>query len=96
MDAKDLGAFEDGSFDAVIDKACFDSILCGENSKPNSALALGEIHRVLSPTGVYICISYGVPNKRTPFFEQDIYTWKVQIQKVTKQYIKTEEIIQKG
>ena len=35
MDAKSL-QFEDGTFDAVIDKACFDSILCGDNSGPNS------------------------------------------------------------
>ena len=76
MNAKDLSEFEDGAFDAVIDKACFDSILCGENSKPNSEKALNEIHRVLTPTGVYICISYGVPSKRLSYFENDAFSWK--------------------
>ena len=45
-------------FDAVIDKACFDAMLCGENTGPNSEAMLNEIHRVLSPNGVYICITY--------------------------------------
>ena len=31
MDVKSL-QYEDNSFDVCIDKACFDSILCGENS----------------------------------------------------------------
>ena len=93
MDAKDLSEFESGAFDVVIDKACFDSILCGENSKPNSDRVLNEIHRVLSATGVYVCISYGVPSKRLLYFDQDIFSWKPQVQKVTKQFISTEEVI---
>ena len=49
--------FEDGTFDAVIDKACFDAMLCGDNSGPNSEAMLNEIHRVLSPNakwGLYL------------------------------------------
>ena len=46
MDARSL-QFEDGTFDAIIDKACFDSILCGDGSGPNSEAVLNEIHRVL-------------------------------------------------
>ena len=60
MDCKSL-QFEDGSFDAVIDKGTFDSVLCGDGSGPNADLMLNEIHRVLSPSGVYICITYGQP-----------------------------------
>ena len=60
MDVRSL-QFEDGTFDCVVDKGTFDSILCGDGSAPNSEQMLNEIYRVLSPTGVYICISYGIP-----------------------------------
>jgi len=59
MDVKAL-AFQDNSFEAVIDKGTLDSILCGDGSGPNAAQMLSEIYRVLTPNGVYICISYGV------------------------------------
>ena len=59
MDCRQL-QYGDGSFDAVIDKGTFDSILCGDGSGPNAAQMLAEIHRVLAPNGVYICVSYGV------------------------------------
>ena len=35
MDARSLQC-QPGVYDAVIDKACFDAILCGDNSGPNS------------------------------------------------------------
>ena len=35
-DARNMSEIEDGSFDAVIDKACFDAILSGDSSGPNS------------------------------------------------------------
>ena len=57
-----MSDLEDGSFDAVIDKACFDAILSGDSSGPNSDQFLKEVHRVLSTTGVYINISHGIPD----------------------------------
>ena len=76
MDARSL-QYEDGSFDAVIDKACFDSILCGDGCGPNSEAYLNEIHRILSPNGVYICITYGVPDNRLGHFNKKEYDWTV-------------------
>jgi hypothetical protein len=35
MDCRSLG-FDDGSFNAVIDKGTFDSILCGDGSGPSA------------------------------------------------------------
>tara|TARA_B110000285_G_C14850415_1_gene479665 strand:- start:304 stop:465 length:162 start_codon:yes stop_codon:yes gene_type:complete len=35
-DARNMSEIEDGSFDVVIDKACFDAILSGDSSGPNS------------------------------------------------------------
>lgn len=41
----------DNYFDIVIDKACLDSIFCGENSFSNSKKAISEIFRVLKQGG---------------------------------------------
>ena len=60
MDVRSL-QYDDGTFDAVIDKGTFDCIVCGDGSGPNAEAMLNEIYRVLSPTGVYICITYGLP-----------------------------------
>lgn len=68
MDVRAMQPFEKGSFDVVIDKGTFDSILCGEGSDTNAEKALSEIYRVLVPTGVYICISYGIPEQRENYF----------------------------
>ena len=46
MDVRQL-QYQDSTFDAVIDKGTFDSILCGDGSGPNAAQMLSEIHRVL-------------------------------------------------
>ena len=95
MDAKSL-QFEDGSMDAIIDKACFDSILCGEGSGPNSEAMLNEVHRVLSPNGVYICITYGVPENRLGYFNKKDYDWTVFTQKAAKPTISTSTVISAG
>ena len=55
MDVRSMN-YDDGAFDAVVDKGTFDSILCGDGSGPNADQMLSEIHRVLSPSGFYICI----------------------------------------
>ena len=87
MDAKNMSEFETGKFDAVIDKACFDAILCGDNSGPNSEAMLNEVYRVLNPGGVYICITYGVPEKRVNYFMKKEFDWKKTELKAAKPYV---------
>ena len=95
MDARSLQS-QPGVFDAVIDKACFDANLCGDNSGPNSKAMLDEIHRVISPNGVYICITYGVPENRLPYFSNKDYNWTIFTQKVAKPTISTSTVISAG
>jgi ubiquinone/menaquinone biosynthesis C-methylase UbiE len=95
MDCKSL-QFEDGSFDAVIDKGTFDSVLCGDGSGPNAELMLNEVHRVLSPSGVYICITYGQPEQRISYFNRKEYDWNVFVQKVAKPTISTSLVVAGG
>lgn len=86
-------SFEDGTFDAVIDKGTFDSILCGDGSGPNAEQALNEIHRVLSPNGVYICVSYGVKESRMSYFHRKEYDWTVLHHMVAKPTISTSQVV---
>ena len=92
MDVRQM-SFEDGMFDAVIDKGTFDSILCGDGSGPNAEQMLNEIHRVLSPNGVYICISYGVKETRMAYFHKKEYDWTVLHHMVAKPTISTSTVV---
>ena len=92
MDVWGMG-FEDGAFDCVVDKGTFDSILCGDASAPNSESMISEIYRVLSPTGVYICISYGIPDQRETYFWNSQYDWELTIHSVAKPTISTSAIV---
>ena len=92
MDCRSL-QYEDGIFDAVIDKGTLDSILCGDGSGPNAELMLSEIYRVLSPTGVYICITYGLPDQRLGYFQKQEFDWAIIQHKVAKPTISTSAVI---
>ena len=92
MDVRQL-QYQDGTFDAVIDKGTFDSILCGDGSGPNAAQMLSEIHRVLAPNGVYICVSYGVQQQRMNYFQSSDFDWTVSHHMVAKPTISTSSVV---
>lgn len=52
-------AFEDNTFDVVLDKACLDAILCNDSELILNSVTkmMNEIKRVLKPKGKYICVS---------------------------------------
>ena len=83
MDAKKLD-YGDGSFDSIIDKACFDAILCGKDAKKDSETFLNEIHRVLNANGVYVCVTFGNPDSRLAYFTKKDYLWTITTHKVPK------------
>jgi EEF1A lysine methyltransferase 4 len=92
MDCRSL-QFEDGAFNAVVDKGTFDSILCGDGSGPSADQMLAEIHRVLAPNGVYICVSYGVKENRQKYFTQKEFDWTVFHHMVAKPTISTSTVV---
>eukprot|EP01041_Mallomonas_annulata_P012428 gene12428-26141_t len=60
----------DKSYDAIIDKALFDAILCKPGGDGFAHILVNEIERLLTDEGVYICISYGNPEERLKYLEQ--------------------------
>ena len=77
-------AFGDASFDAVIDKGTLDSLLCGDNSTASCGRYLAEVSRVLRPGGVFFAVSYGTPENRLQYMENDEYGWRVQVKTLAK------------
>ena len=80
--------FPDASFDAVIDKATLDSLLCGENSTVNTGKYVGTVARLLKPGGVFIIVSFGTPENRLSYLEGD-YGWQVTVHSIPKPTINT-------
>nr|XP_043637179.1 eEF1A lysine and N-terminal methyltransferase [Erigeron canadensis] len=83
MDVRDMKAFENNSFDAVIDKGTLDSLLCGLNSKQNAAKMLEEVDRVLKKEGVYILITYGIPAYRICLLKES-HSWAIKLHVIDK------------
>jgi len=81
---------KDESIDAVIDKALLDSLYCSSMSEAVIAQYVNEVIRLLSPSGVFIVVSYMPPEECLPMLEQfDIdepyYTpWLIEVQAMLK------------
>jgi hypothetical protein len=82
--------FEKESMDAVIDKACFDALMCTNLGTVYPKKYLMEVERVLTQTGVYICISHAPPDARLrllwqPDFEEACFlSWDVTVYAIRK------------
>lgn len=76
--------FAEESFDAVVAKGVLDAILCGEGSTANVAKFCSEVSRVLKPSGLLFIVSYGVPDNRLQYLENDDYSWTVATHTVPK------------
>ena len=73
MDAKALD-FGDKTFDCIIDKACFDTVVTGDGAA-GGALVLAEVSRVLKPGGQFVVLSVGSSEERKPLFDLPEYGW---------------------
>lgn len=78
----------ENKYDVIIDKGTLDSILCSEGSSQNAIKAIRNIYKSLNNNGRYICISYGIPDYRSQYFETD-FTWTLEIHKILKGMIET-------
>lgn len=67
--------------------------MCGDGSGPNAEQMLNEIYKVLSPTGVYICISYGLPDQRLGYLNRQEFNWTVMHHKIAKPTISTSAVV---
>ena len=38
---------------------------------------ISEVHRVLGPKGIYIVVSYGIPDHRLAYLEKPEYDWYI-------------------
>ncbi len=75
---------KDATFDAAIDKGTLDSVLCGEGSTANVSKYCKEVSRVLTEKGVFFIISYGIPDNRLSYLENEEYKWKVSVHTIPK------------
>jgi len=76
--------FADETFDAIVDKGTLDSILCGEGSTANTQKYCIEASRVLKSKGVLFIVSYGIPENRLQYLENEDYSWTVTTHTIPK------------
>ena len=70
-------SYPDESFDVVIDKGTLDAIICGDEATCDPDKVLLEVNRVLKKDGVYICITFGMPENRMDYFQKSPLKWKI-------------------
>ena len=70
-------SYPDESFDVVIDKGTLDAIICGDEATCFPDKVLLEVNRVLKKDGVYICITFGMPENRMDYFQKSPLKWKI-------------------
>ncbi|EFA78103.1 hypothetical protein PPL_08751 [Heterostelium album PN500] len=76
--------FKDDFFDFIIDKGTFDAIMCGDNLHSNALQMCEEIYRILKPLGKFILISYGEPDDRLFYLEQEETEWNIEVLEIPK------------
>lgn len=77
MNVTDMSPFQNEQFTVIIDKATLDSVLCGENALPVVEKMMQEIYRVLTPGGIFICVSNAEEQNRRPLFSEAQWDYSV-------------------
>ncbi|KAJ4455533.1 putative protein kinase domain protein [Paratrimastix pyriformis] len=84
MDVRHL-TYPSEAFEAVIDKGTVDAIVCGEDKDLAMAELAHEVLRVLTPGGVFICISCVEPAYRFKYFQRVEFPWTVRHTTIRKE-----------
>ena len=63
-----------------------DAILCGEYSFINVAKMLREVDRVLKKEGIYMVISYGLPENRLLHLEREFLNFSIVVYTIKKDF----------
>lgn len=72
--------FPDECFNAVIDKALLDTLVTGGHAFPRVRDMLSEVYRILTPGGMFFCISHAGPSTRLPYLAHDsAKPWKIEV-----------------
>ena len=74
MDVMNM-ALDSNAYDLAIDKSTIDALLCGDNAYYSVAKMTKEVQRVLKEGGVYMAISYGIPETRLDHFKWKHLSW---------------------
>ena len=69
--------YPDASFDVVIDKGTLDAVICGDEATCFPEKVVSEVYRVLKTGGIYMLITFGMPENRLSYFENTQEKWKV-------------------
>jgi ubiquinone/menaquinone biosynthesis C-methylase UbiE len=93
MDVRDL-KYDTNTFDLAVDKSTIDALLCGERSFLNTARMLKEVQRVLKPGGVYMVISYGLPENRLFHLEREFLSFDISVFTIKKDYLDDGESVE--
>lgn len=83
MDATNL-QYPSSSFDVIFDKCTFDCILCGENSFQKATSMIQGVYRTLKPGGVFIMVSYGMPDTRIGYLKNKFLGWTIEQARIPK------------
>jgi len=84
MDACKL-TFPNESFDVVIDKALFDTVVCSGFAFTRATELLSEVYRVLKPSGLYFLVSHAGVAVRLPYLAHDpSKPWRIELVRMEK------------
>jgi len=83
MNVEDM-SFATGSFDAIIDKACLDSIMCSDESQKHGERAIAQIYKTLRPGGVFLLIATNHSESKLRLLERIEYEWSVAVEAISK------------
>ncbi|KAM7457357.1 hypothetical protein BLSTO_01881 [Blastocystis sp. subtype 1] len=82
--------YADASFDVVLDKGTLDAVICGDETTCFPEKVVSEVYRVLKTGGIYMLITFGMPENRLSYFENAQEKWKVTHISIPKTVVSTQ------